>query len=42
MYLGGVPNVDILPKPANVSKMFEGCIGEVTILCTEGTKLKSY
>ncbi|XP_068162728.1 basement membrane-specific heparan sulfate proteoglycan core protein isoform X3 [Antennarius striatus] len=31
MYLGGVPNMDILPKPANVSKMFEGCIGEVSI-----------
>ncbi|XP_042264751.1 basement membrane-specific heparan sulfate proteoglycan core protein isoform X10 [Thunnus maccoyii] len=31
MYLGGVPNMDILPKPANVSEMFEGCIGEVSI-----------
>ncbi|XP_047424502.1 basement membrane-specific heparan sulfate proteoglycan core protein isoform X3 [Mugil cephalus] len=31
MYLGGVPDMDILPKPANVSKMFEGCIGEVSI-----------
>uniref|UniRef100_A0A3B3CG13 Heparan sulfate proteoglycan 2 n=1 Tax=Oryzias melastigma TaxID=30732 RepID=A0A3B3CG13_ORYME len=31
MYLGGVPNMDILPKPANVSAMFEGCIGEVSI-----------
>ncbi|XP_070400895.1 basement membrane-specific heparan sulfate proteoglycan core protein isoform X2 [Nothobranchius furzeri] len=31
MYLGGVSSVDILPKPANVSKMFEGCIGEVSI-----------
>uniref|UniRef100_A0A673C7V2 Heparan sulfate proteoglycan 2 n=1 Tax=Sphaeramia orbicularis TaxID=375764 RepID=A0A673C7V2_9TELE len=31
MYLGGVPNMDILPKPANVSEMFEGCIGEVLI-----------
>lgn len=29
MYLGGVPDMDILPKPANVSDMFEGCIGEV-------------
>ncbi|XP_040007845.1 basement membrane-specific heparan sulfate proteoglycan core protein isoform X2 [Xiphias gladius] len=31
MYLGGVPKMDILPKPANVSEMFEGCIGEVSI-----------
>ncbi|XP_054868568.1 basement membrane-specific heparan sulfate proteoglycan core protein isoform X9 [Amphiprion ocellaris] len=31
MYLGGVPNMDILPKPANVSEMFEGCVGEVSI-----------
>ncbi|XP_035512277.1 basement membrane-specific heparan sulfate proteoglycan core protein isoform X12 [Morone saxatilis] len=31
MYLGGVPNMEILPKPANVSEMFEGCIGEVSI-----------
>ncbi|KAM6982618.1 LOW QUALITY PROTEIN: basement membrane-specific heparan sulfate proteoglycan core protein [Tautogolabrus adspersus] len=31
MYLGGVPNMDVLPKPANVSEMFEGCIGEVSI-----------
>uniref|UniRef100_A0A665UZW2 Heparan sulfate proteoglycan 2 n=1 Tax=Echeneis naucrates TaxID=173247 RepID=A0A665UZW2_ECHNA len=31
MYLGGVPNMDILPKPANVSEMFQGCIGEVSI-----------
>ncbi|CAN9515659.1 unnamed protein product [Ophioblennius macclurei] len=31
MYLGGVPSMDILPKPANVSEMFEGCIGEVSI-----------
>lgn len=29
MYLGGVPNMDILPKPANVSELFEGCVGEV-------------
>lgn len=29
MYLGGVPDMDILPKPANVSEMFEGCVGEV-------------
>lgn len=35
MYLGGVPNMDILPKPANVSEMFEGCIGEVRSLCSE-------
>ncbi|XP_040902816.1 basement membrane-specific heparan sulfate proteoglycan core protein isoform X8 [Toxotes jaculatrix] len=31
MYLGGVPRMEILPKPANVSEMFEGCIGEVSI-----------
>ncbi|KAM8864761.1 basement membrane-specific heparan sulfate proteoglycan core protein isoform 10-T10 [Spinachia spinachia] len=31
MYLGGVPNMDILPKPANISELFEGCIGEVSI-----------
>ncbi|KAK7884905.1 hypothetical protein WMY93_028028 [Mugilogobius chulae] len=31
MYLGGVPSLEILPKPANVSHMFEGCIGEVLI-----------
>ncbi|XP_054634275.1 basement membrane-specific heparan sulfate proteoglycan core protein isoform X10 [Dunckerocampus dactyliophorus] len=31
MFLGGVPNMEILPKPANVSNMFEGCIGEVLI-----------
>ncbi|XP_075331347.1 basement membrane-specific heparan sulfate proteoglycan core protein isoform X3 [Odontesthes bonariensis] len=31
MYLGGVPTMEILPKPANVSEMFEGCIGEVSI-----------
>ncbi|XP_056242096.1 basement membrane-specific heparan sulfate proteoglycan core protein isoform X12 [Seriola aureovittata] len=31
MYLGGVPNMDILPKPANVSELFQGCIGEVSI-----------
>lgn len=29
MYLGGVPNMDILPKPANISEMFKGCVGEV-------------
>lgn len=29
MYLGGVPDMDILPKPANVSEMFKGCVGEV-------------
>lgn len=32
MYLGGVPSMDILPKPANVSMLFEGCIGEVSLL----------
>ncbi|XP_055079317.1 basement membrane-specific heparan sulfate proteoglycan core protein isoform X9 [Periophthalmus magnuspinnatus] len=31
MFLGGVPNMEILPKPANISHMFEGCIGEVLI-----------
>ncbi|KAM6977222.1 basement membrane-specific heparan sulfate proteoglycan core protein [Aplochiton taeniatus] len=31
MYLGGVPNMELLPKPANVSDLFEGCIGEVII-----------
>nr|XP_033484843.1 basement membrane-specific heparan sulfate proteoglycan core protein isoform X12 [Epinephelus lanceolatus] len=31
MYLGGVPTMDILPKPANVSELFKGCIGEVSI-----------
>uniref|UniRef100_A0A8C0YJE6 Heparan sulfate proteoglycan 2 n=1 Tax=Cyprinus carpio carpio TaxID=630221 RepID=A0A8C0YJE6_CYPCA len=31
MYLGGVPKMDILPKPANVSMLFDGCIGEVFI-----------
>ncbi|XP_034445775.1 basement membrane-specific heparan sulfate proteoglycan core protein isoform X2 [Hippoglossus hippoglossus] len=31
MYLGGVPTMDILPKAANVSEMFGGCIGEVSI-----------
>ncbi|KAM4737871.1 basement membrane-specific heparan sulfate proteoglycan core protein isoform 2-T2 [Anableps anableps] len=31
MYLGGVPSMDILPKPANVTQMFDGCIGEVSI-----------
>ncbi|TSL61242.1 Basement membrane-specific heparan sulfate proteoglycan core protein [Bagarius yarrelli] len=31
MFLGGVPAKDILPKPANVSMFFEGCIGEVSI-----------
>ncbi|XP_061591358.1 basement membrane-specific heparan sulfate proteoglycan core protein isoform X3 [Cololabis saira] len=31
MYLGGVPSMLLLPKPANVSRMFDGCIGEVSI-----------
>uniref|UniRef100_A0A3P8WN31 Heparan sulfate proteoglycan 2 n=1 Tax=Cynoglossus semilaevis TaxID=244447 RepID=A0A3P8WN31_CYNSE len=31
MFLGGVPKMEILPKPANVSSMFGGCIGEVSI-----------
>jgi len=29
MYLGGVHQLDILPKPANITQMFKGCIGEV-------------
>ena len=29
MYLGGVRDVGILPKPANISQLFKGCIGEV-------------
>lgn len=32
MYLGGVPNMDLLPKPANISQMFQGCVGEVRSL----------
>ncbi|CAL8325836.1 unnamed protein product [Merluccius merluccius] len=31
MYLGGVRDMDILPKPANISELFKGCIGEVSI-----------
>ncbi|XP_062871277.1 basement membrane-specific heparan sulfate proteoglycan core protein isoform X2 [Trichomycterus rosablanca] len=31
MYLGGVPSMDILPKPANISILYKGCIGEVSI-----------
>ncbi|XP_047235897.1 basement membrane-specific heparan sulfate proteoglycan core protein isoform X4 [Girardinichthys multiradiatus] len=31
MYLGGVLSMDILPKPANITQMFDGCIGEVSI-----------
>ncbi|KAG5281836.1 hypothetical protein AALO_G00049330 [Alosa alosa] len=31
MFLGGVPSMDILPKPANISMLFQGCIGEVMI-----------
>ncbi|XP_058849388.1 basement membrane-specific heparan sulfate proteoglycan core protein-like isoform X4 [Acipenser ruthenus] len=31
MYLGGVPNMAILPKPANISRLFHGCIGELSI-----------
>lgn len=34
MYLGGVPSMDILPKPANVSMLFDGCIGEVRMAFT--------
>lgn len=29
MYLGGVHQLDFLPKPANITQMFKGCIGEV-------------
>ncbi|XP_026867788.2 LOW QUALITY PROTEIN: basement membrane-specific heparan sulfate proteoglycan core protein [Electrophorus electricus] len=28
---GGVPSMDLLPKPANVSLLFDGCIEEVSI-----------
>uniref|UniRef100_A0A4W5NWV5 Heparan sulfate proteoglycan 2 n=1 Tax=Hucho hucho TaxID=62062 RepID=A0A4W5NWV5_9TELE len=28
MYLGGVPNIEIVPKALNISDMFDGCIGE--------------
>ncbi|XP_041129698.1 basement membrane-specific heparan sulfate proteoglycan core protein-like isoform X5 [Polyodon spathula] len=31
MYLGGVPNMAILPEPANISRLFHGCIGELSI-----------
>uniref|UniRef100_A0A8C5CHM1 Heparan sulfate proteoglycan 2 n=1 Tax=Gadus morhua TaxID=8049 RepID=A0A8C5CHM1_GADMO len=31
MYLGGVRDVGMLPKPANISVLFTGCIGEVSI-----------
>ncbi|XP_029578636.1 basement membrane-specific heparan sulfate proteoglycan core protein isoform X4 [Salmo trutta] len=31
MYLGGVPNIEIVPKALNISDMFDGCIGEVSI-----------
>ncbi|XP_076839971.1 basement membrane-specific heparan sulfate proteoglycan core protein isoform X4 [Brachyhypopomus gauderio] len=31
MFLGGVPRMDVLPKAANVSEMFAGCVGEVSI-----------
>ncbi|MGH0121397.1 UNVERIFIED_CONTAM: hypothetical protein FKN15_077799 [Acipenser sinensis] len=31
MYLGGVPNMAILPEPANISHLFHGCIGELSI-----------
>lgn len=37
MYLGGVPSMDILPKPANVSMLFDGCIGEVRVSSTQCT-----
>lgn len=38
MYLGGVPDVDLLPKPANISEMFKGCVGEV-IASAPGSQL---
>uniref|UniRef100_A0A8C7HHD9 Heparan sulfate proteoglycan 2 n=1 Tax=Oncorhynchus kisutch TaxID=8019 RepID=A0A8C7HHD9_ONCKI len=31
MYLGGVPNLEIVPKTLNISDMFYGCVGEVSI-----------
>eukprot|EP00063_Salmo_salar_P016770 XP_013991605.1 PREDICTED: basement membrane-specific heparan sulfate proteoglycan core protein-like isoform X18 [Salmo salar] len=31
MYLGGVPNIEIVPKALNISDMFDGCIGVVSI-----------
>ncbi|XP_014002299.2 basement membrane-specific heparan sulfate proteoglycan core protein isoform X15 [Salmo salar] len=31
MYLGGVPNIDIIPKALNISVLYDGCIGEVSI-----------
>ncbi|KAM9505211.1 basement membrane-specific heparan sulfate proteoglycan core protein-like isoform 19-T19 [Salvelinus alpinus] len=31
MYLGGVPNIEIVPKALNISDMFNGCVGEVSI-----------
>ncbi|XP_036844476.1 basement membrane-specific heparan sulfate proteoglycan core protein isoform X1 [Oncorhynchus mykiss] len=31
MYLGGVPNFDIIPKALNISVVYDGCIGEVSI-----------
>lgn len=40
MFLGGVPMKDILPKPANVSTFFEGCIGEVHI-CVKNEAMTS-
>ncbi|XP_034151976.1 basement membrane-specific heparan sulfate proteoglycan core protein isoform X5 [Esox lucius] len=31
MYLGGVPSMDIIPKALNISDLYDGCIGEVSI-----------
>ncbi|KAL1020675.1 hypothetical protein UPYG_G00003200 [Umbra pygmaea] len=31
MYLGGVPDMNIIPKALNISYMYGGCIGEVSI-----------
>uniref|UniRef100_A0AAZ3SJN2 Basement membrane-specific heparan sulfate proteoglycan core protein n=1 Tax=Oncorhynchus tshawytscha TaxID=74940 RepID=A0AAZ3SJN2_ONCTS len=31
MYLGGVPNLEIVPKTLNISDVFYGCVGEVSI-----------
>ncbi|XP_055787285.1 basement membrane-specific heparan sulfate proteoglycan core protein-like isoform X5 [Salvelinus fontinalis] len=31
MYLGGVPNIEIVPKALNISDIFNGCVGEVSI-----------
>lgn len=35
MYLGGVPNIDIIPKALNISVLYDGCIGEVSSTHTQ-------